>query len=50
MIESWNIVKRHGNLEVLRSVDLNITQGEIASIVGFRWFDLQFCLKMFMSL
>jgi len=34
MIEARNIVKRYGNLEVLRGVDLDIAQGEIVSIVG----------------
>ena len=34
MIEARNIVKRYGNLEVLRGVDLDINQGEIVSIVG----------------
>ena len=34
MIEARNIVKRFGDLEVLRGVDLDITQGEIVSIVG----------------
>ena len=34
MIEARNIVKRYGDLEVLRGVDLDITQGEIVSIVG----------------
>jgi lipoprotein-releasing system ATP-binding protein len=34
MIEARNIVKRYGNLEVLRGVDLDISQGEIVSIVG----------------
>ncbi len=34
MIEARNIVKRYGDLEVLRGVDLEITQGEIVSIVG----------------
>lgn len=34
MIEARNIVKRYGDLEVLRGVDLNIAQGEIVSIVG----------------
>ena len=34
MIEARNIVKRYGDLEVLRGVDLDIAQGEIVSIVG----------------
>ena len=34
MIEARNIVKRFGDLEVLRGVDLDIAQGEIVSIVG----------------
>ena len=34
MIEARNIVKRYGDLEVLRGVDLDISQGEIVSIVG----------------
>ena len=34
MIEVRNIVKRYGDLEVLRGVDLDISQGEIVSIVG----------------
>ena len=34
MIEARNIVKRFGELEVLRGVDLDIAQGEIVSIVG----------------
>lgn len=34
MIEARNIVKRYGDLEVLRGVDIDIAQGEIVSIVG----------------
>lgn len=34
MIEAKNIVKRYGQLEVLRGVDLSICQGEVVSIVG----------------
>ena len=34
MIEARNIVKRYGDLEVLRGVDLDLAQGEIVSIVG----------------
>ena len=34
MIEARNIIKRYGDLEVLRGVDLDIAQGEIVSIVG----------------
>ena len=34
MIEARNIIKRYGELEVLRSVDLDIAQGEVVSIVG----------------
>ena len=34
MIEARNIVKRYGDLEVLRGVNLDIAQGEIVSIVG----------------
>ena len=34
MIEARNIVKRYGELDVLRGVDLDISQGEIVSIVG----------------
>lgn len=34
MIEVRNIVKRYGDLEVLRGVNLDIAQGEIVSIVG----------------
>ena len=33
MIEARNIVKRYGDLEVLRGVNLDIAQGEIVSIV-----------------
>ncbi len=34
MIEVKNIVKRYGNLEVLKNVDVCIGNGEIVSIVG----------------
>ncbi len=34
MIEARNIIKRYGDLDVLRGVDLDIAQGEIVSIVG----------------
>ena len=34
IIEAKNIVKRYGKLEVLRGVNLDISQGEIVSIVG----------------
>ena len=34
MIEARNIIKRYGDLEVLRGVDLDISEGEIVSIVG----------------
>ena len=34
VIEARNIIKRYGDLEVLRGVDLDIAQGEIVSIVG----------------
>ena len=34
MIEARNIVKRYGDLEVLRGVNLDVAQGEIVSIVG----------------
>jgi len=34
MIEARNIVKRYGELEVLRGVELDIAPGEIVSIVG----------------
>ena len=34
MIEARNIIKRYGDLEVLRGVDLDIVQSEIVSIVG----------------
>ena len=34
MIEARNIIKRYGDLEVLRGVDLDIAQGEIVSVVG----------------
>ena len=34
MIEAKDIVKRYGNLEVLRHVDVSIEQGEVVSIVG----------------
>ena len=34
MIQATNIVKRFGELEVLRGVDLTVNAGEIVSIVG----------------
>ena len=34
MIQATNIVKRFGDLEVLRGVDLAVKSGEIVSIVG----------------
>lgn len=34
MIEAKNIVKRYGNLEVLRDVSVSIADGEVVSIVG----------------
>lgn len=34
MIEAKNIVKNYGSLQVLRSVDVSIAQGEVVSIVG----------------
>lgn len=34
MIEARNIIKRYGELEVLRNVDMDIAQGEVVSIVG----------------
>lgn len=34
MIEAKNIVKRYGSLEVLRGVDVTISDGEVVSIVG----------------
>ena len=34
MIQATNIVKRFGDLEVLRGVDLTVKSGEIVSIVG----------------
>ena len=34
MIEAKNIVKRYGNLEVLRNVSVTINDGEIVAIVG----------------
>ena len=34
MIQAENIVKRYGDLEVLRGVDLTVKSGEIVSIVG----------------
>ena len=34
MIQAENIVKKYGDLEVLRGVDLTVASGEIVSIVG----------------
>ena len=34
MIQATNIVKRFGDLEVLRGVDLSVSEGEVISIVG----------------
>ncbi|MDY3217095.1 MAG: lipoprotein-releasing system ATP-binding protein LolD, partial [Sodaliphilus sp.] len=34
MIEVKNIIKRYGNLEVLKGVSVTIGDGEIVSIVG----------------
>ena len=34
MIEAKNIIKRYGNLEVLKGVDVTIGDGMIVSIVG----------------
>ena len=34
MIETRNIFKRYGELEVLKGIDLDIAEGEIVSIVG----------------
>jgi len=34
MIETINIHKSFGNLEVLKGIDLKINKGEIVSIVG----------------
>ena len=34
MIQATNIVKRFGDLEVLRGVNLTVKSGEIVSIVG----------------
>ena len=34
MIQAKNIIKRYGSLEVLRGVDVSISQGEVVSIVG----------------
>ena len=34
MIQARNLVKRFGDLEVLRGVDLDVAEGEIVSIVG----------------
>lgn len=34
MIEARNIIKRYGSLEVLRGVDVTISDGEVVSIVG----------------
>jgi polar amino acid transport system ATP-binding protein len=34
MIEVRNLVKRHGSLEVLRGVSLNVDRGEVAAIIG----------------
>ena len=34
MIKAENIQKYYGDLQVLKGVDLHITQGEIVSIVG----------------
>ncbi|HAE31391.1 MAG TPA: lipoprotein-releasing system ATP-binding protein LolD, partial [Flavobacteriales bacterium] len=34
MIETKNICKSYGSLEVLKGVNLNISKGEILAIVG----------------
>ncbi len=34
MIAVTNLVKRHGNLEVLRGVSMNVNRGEVAAIIG----------------
>jgi ABC-type polar amino acid transport system ATPase subunit len=34
MITVTNLVKRHGELEVLRGVSLNVAEGEVAAIIG----------------
>jgi polar amino acid transport system ATP-binding protein len=34
MIEVRDLVKRHGSLEVLRGVSLNVNRGEVAAIIG----------------
>jgi lipoprotein-releasing system ATP-binding protein len=34
VIQAQNIVKRYGNLEVLRGVDIEVKPGEVVSIVG----------------
>ena len=34
MIEAKHIIKRYGNLEVLRGVDVTIGEAEVVTIVG----------------
>src|SRR6267154_4789346 len=34
MIEVLGLIKRHGAVEILRRVDLHVTRGEVAAIIG----------------